>query len=225
VRTIRGLSAERNARAAVGTLGAHFRLPCRIRAALICIILIVRADAALAHSQDGEAGLQAGFMHPLTGPDHLLAMVAVGMVSVVLGGAAIWRVPAAFLAAMLTGAIAGYAGWRVAHVELGVASSVLLLGIALTLPSLVRWRHAVFGGVILFGLCHGHAHGLELPRSTAPLQYSFGFLAASLFLHVCGLFGAELMSGAPWQVRLRQSFGALMAAAGAWFVAATLAMQ
>jgi len=158
VRTIRGLSAKRNARAALDTLGAHFRLPCRIDAALICIILIVQADAALAHSRDGEAGLQAGFMHPLTGPDHLLAMVAVGMVSVVLGGAAIWRVPAAFLAAMLAGAMAGYAGWRVAHVEIGVAASVLLLGIALTLPSLVRWRHAVFGGVVLFGLCHGHAH-------------------------------------------------------------------
>jgi len=224
VRTIRGLSAERSARAELGTLGAHFWLRCRIRAALVCVILIVRADAAWAHSQDGETGLQAGFMHPLTGPDHLLAMVAVGMVSVVLGGAAIWRVPAAFLAAMLAGAMAGYAGWRVAHVEIGVASSVLLLGIALTLPSLTRWRHAVFGGVVLFGLCHGHAHGLELPRSAAPLQYSFGFLAASLFLHVCGLFGAELLSGAPWRVRLRQSLGALIAAAGAWFVAATLAM-
>lgn len=152
-------------------------------------------------------------------------MVAVGMVSVVVGGGAIWRVPAAFLAAMLIGALAGYAGWRVAHVEIGVALSVLFLGSALTLPNLACWRHAVFGGVVLFGLCHGHAHGLELPRSAAPLQYFFGFLTASLFLHVCGLFGAELLSGTARRVRLRQFLGATVAVAGGWFVVTTLATQ
>ncbi len=225
MRAIRGLSAKRSA--CSNTLGAHHRRRRRRRmhAALVSVGSFLQTDGAFAHSQIGEAGLQAGFMHPLTGPDHLLAMIAVGMVSVVLGGAAVWRVPATFLTAMLIGAIAGYAGWRIRHVELGVACSVLMLGVALTFPSLARWRPAVFVGVVVFGFCHGHAHGLELPQSAAPLQYSFGFLVASLFLHVCGLFSAELMSGAPWQVGLRQCIGALMTAAGVWFVAVASTMS
>lgn len=220
MRAIHGLSAEHGAYPDIGTVGAHHRLRLRVHGTLVGIGLVMQTKTAFAHSQAGEAGLQAGFMHPLTGPDHLLAMVGVGMVSVVLGGAAVWRVPAAFMMAMLVGAVAGYAGWRIRHVELGVAWSVLMLGTALTFPSLARWHRAVFAGVVVFGFCHGHAHGLELPESAAPLQYSFGFLVASLFLHVCGLFGADVMSGAPWPVRLRRCSGALMAAAGIWFVAA-----
>ena len=153
-------------------------------------------------------------MHPLSGLDHLLAMIAVGMVSVVLGGAAVWRVPAIFLLAMLVGAAAGYEAWRIPNVEFGIALSVLLLGLAVALPSLRGWQHVVFGGVAAFGFCHGHAHGLELPEAVAPLQFSFGFLLTSLFLHICGLFGAEVLSGAPWRTRLRQCIGLMIAATG-----------
>ena len=177
---------------------------------------------ACAHNATGDAGLTAGFMHPLTGPDHLLAMVAVGMVSVVLGRAAVWQVPAAFLAAMVVGATAGFLGLRVPYGELAVAASVLLLGLALMIPSLTQWRAAVYAGVGLFGLSHGHAHGVELPGSAAPLPFSFGFLIASLFLHVCGLFAAEFLSERPWQIQLRQLIGGVIAAAGASFVAAAM---
>lgn len=180
----------------------------------------LQAGAAQAHDLTGELGLQAGLIHPLTGLDHLLAMVAVGMVSVMLGGKAIWRVPAVFLSAMLVGAAVGYEGWRIPHIELGIALSVLLLGVAVVLPSLERLRSVVFGCVALFGLCHGHAHGLELPRAAAPLAFSFGFLLTSLFLHICGLFIAEVMSGALWRVRARQAIGLMMTAAGAWFLSA-----
>ena len=179
---------------------------------------------AHAHDSTGDAGLTAGFMHPLTGPDHLLAMVAVGMVSVVLGRAAVWQVPAAFLAAMVVGATAGFLGLRVAFGERLVAASVLLLGLALMIPSLTRWRAAVYAGVVLFGFSHGHAHGVELPRSAAPLPFSFGFLAASLFLHVYGLFAAELLSEKPWQIRLRRLIGAVIAAAGISYVVAAISV-
>lgn len=185
----------------------------------------MKMNVVLAHEQAGEGGLQTGFMHPLTGADHLLAMIAVGMLSVVLGGAAVWRVPASFLLAMLTGSGASFAGWRIPGVETGVAGSVLLLGIALALPVLVRRHSAVFGVVVVFGFCHGYVHGLELPQSAAPLQFSFGFLAASLFLHVCGLFVAEALSGAPGTLRVRQCVGALMAGAGVWFVAVALQVR
>ncbi len=188
------------------------------RAGPIAVALGAVPFPASAHSSTGDAGLTAGFMHPLTGPDHLLAMVAVGMVSVVLGRAAVWQVPAAFLTAMAVGATAGFLGLRVPYGELAVAASVLLLGLALMFPSLTRWRAAVYAGVVLFGFNHGHAHGVELPGSAAPLPFSFGFLAASLFLHVCGLFAAEFLSERPWQIRLRRLIGSVIAAAGASFV-------
>ena len=194
------------------------------QAGLFAMMLGASPSPAHAHDSTGDAGLTAGFMHPLTGPDHLLAMVAVGMVSVVLGRAAVWQVPAAFLAAMVVGATAGFLGLRVAFGERLVAASVLLLGLALMIPSLTRWRAAVYAGVVLFGFSHGHAHGVELPRSAAPLPFSFGFLAASLFLHVYGLFAAELLSEKPWQVRLRRLIGAVIAAAGISYVVAAISV-
>lgn len=184
--------------------------------------LIALCGNAMAHSQVGDAGLQAGFMHPLTGPDHVLAMIAVGMVSVVLGASAVWQVPATFLLSMLVGAIGGYAGWAIPRVELGIATSVILLGVVLAVPALRTFRRIIFLGVVVFGLCHGNSHGLELPHSAAPLQYSFGFLVASLFLHVCGLFGADALSETRLQIKLRRSIGALMTAAGIWFFASAL---
>ena len=217
---IRGWCAERVAGRTDVTRVARQRWPRLSHGVLAALGGLAPTSVAYAHDLIGEAGLHAGFMHPLTGLDHLLAMVAVGMISVVLGGAAVWRVPTAFLLAMSIGAAAGYAGWRITHVEVAVAASVLLLGIALTLPTLAGWYNAVFGAVVIFGLSHGHAHGLELPSAAAPLQFSFGFLSASLFLHVCGLFCAEVLSKTLWQARLRQLIGACMAAAGVWFLAA-----
>ena len=193
-------------------------------AALVVCGLIVanifHTGAASAHDLTGEIGLQAGLIHPLTGLDHLLAMVAVGMVSVMLGGSAIWQVPGMFLAAMIVGAVAGYNNWHLRHVEIGIALSVLLLGVAVILPELKVWRRVVFGCVAVFGICHGYAHGIELPRAAAPLAFSFGFLLTSLFLHVCGLFIAEVTSGAVWRVGIRQAIGVAMAMAGAWFLSA-----
>jgi urease accessory protein len=182
-------------------------------ATLLTVCMTVHAGTASAHDLAGDAGLQAGLVHPLSGLDHLLAMIAVGMVSVVLGGSAVWRVPATFLLSMLAGAIVGYAGWQVPLLEVGVALSVFLLGIAVTFLDLDKWRRIIIGAVIVFGICHGHLHGMELPRSASPLHFSFGFLLSSLFLHICGLFAAEMMA-----FRLRQGMGVLIAAVGLRFL-------
>jgi urease accessory protein len=185
---------------------------------LLAISASSLADAARAHDIVQEAGLLAGLSHPISGLDHLLAMIAVGVVSVVLGNSAVWRVPAAFLFSMLVGAMVGYIGVEFRKLEFGVALSVLILGIAVAAPSLARWRSALFGAVAVFGFCHGHLHGLELPDAAAPLQFSFGFLLSSLFLHICGLFGAEMIADSPWGVKVRRVAGLLMASVGVWFV-------
>jgi urease accessory protein len=185
---------------------------------VVLACMIAPACNAYAHELVGDAGLQAGLVHPLSGLDHLLAMIAVGMVSVVLGGSAVWRVPATFLLAMLVGATVGYAGWHLPQIEFGVAMSVILLGVAVMFMRLDSWRLAVTGAVAAFGFCHGHLHGMELPDSAAPLHFSFGFLLSSLFLHILGLFAAEMLSGARWRVRLRQSTGGAIAVTGLCFL-------
>ncbi len=76
----------------------------------------------------------------------------------------------------------------------------------------------MFSAVILLGFCHGHLHSLELPDAAAPLHFSFGFLLSSLFLHICGLFGAEMIAGTSWDVKGRQLLGLLMAFVGFLFV-------
>ncbi len=192
----------------------------RVVAKLCAAPLLCCAGNASAYDLVGAAGLQAGLVHPLSGADHLLAMIAVGMVSVVLGDSAVWRVPAMFMLAMLAGAIAGYAAWRVPQMELGVAMSVLLLGVAVTFRRLDRWRHMVTGAVAVFGFCHGHLHGMELPTSAAPLHFSFGFLLSSLFLHIVGLFAVEMLSGAEWRIGLRRVVGGAMAVVGFLFLKA-----
>ena len=145
-------------------------------------------------------------------------MLAVGVVSVRVGGAAIWRVPAAFVCAMALGGMVGVKGWPVPLAEAGIAWSVLLLGLAVAWGPMGRWRQTVFAAVLVFGFFHGYAHGLELPRSAEPLFYSMGFLIASLFLHVCGIFVGELGSQAGWRDAVLRGAGVLMAGAGVWWL-------
>jgi urease accessory protein len=195
------------------------RVSWRVAAKPPAVFMIVNAQAASAHDLVSDAGLQAGIVHPLSGPDHLLAMIAVGMVSVVLGGSAVWRVPATFLLSMLIGAAVGYAGPRLPQLEFVVALSVFILGFAVMFRRLDGWGHPVSMAVAVFGFCHGHLHGLELPRSAAPLHFSFGFLLSSLFLHVVGLFAAEMLSGSLRRVTVRQCIGGAIATIGLWFLA------
>lgn len=192
-----------------------------------CGLLTLTSTPALAHSEATGSGLLAGLLHPLTGADHFLAMLAVGVVSVRRGGSNIWRVPAAFVGAMVAGAWLGFVGWTVPAAEVGVAVSVLLLGLAVALPpvtaqarepSFKRTAGAVFVTVFLFGLCHGYAHGVELPRTAVPVFYSTGFIIATVFIHVCGIVVGEVASGAPGlDIALRVS-GLIMAGVGVWFV-------
>lgn len=151
-------------------------------------VLILVALAPVLHS-GGNSGVLAGFLHPLLGLDHMLAMVAVGLLSAQLGGRAIWTVPTTFVAVMVVGGMMGLAQIGLPWIEYGIAISVIALGVAIALKQGLPVGIAmVFVGV--FALFHGYAHGAELPESLntarGALSYVFGFIVATAGLHVIG---------------------------------------
>ena len=154
-----------------------------IACALGCAALVLLPQPSLAHVFVGDGGPGAGFMHPLTGGDHLLAMLTVGLLSATIGGRAIWTVPAAFVLAMIGGGVLGIAHWPLPGAELGVTLSLVMLGAALAFgPALPTWC-ALFVTAV-FGAFHGHAHGTEMPLVSSPTLYVVGFVAATAGLHL-----------------------------------------
>lgn len=134
-----------------------------------------------------HAGFLAGLLHPLTGADHLAAMVAVGLWAAALGGRAIWAVPLSFVGLLLAGAVAGAAGIAIpVAIEPMIAASVVVLGLAVvfSLRVPVAAAAALVGGFALF---HGQAHGLEMPTLASPLLYGLGFVLATSALHGAGI--------------------------------------
>jgi urease accessory protein len=127
-----------------------------------------------------------GFLHPLGGFDHVLAMVAVGLYAAQLGGRSLWLLPAAFVGTMAVGGLLGYVGAPVPMVEQGIGLSVVAMGIAialgLRLPTLVATIL-----VAVFALVHGHAHGSEGAEFAPFLSYAAGFVAATAILHAAGI--------------------------------------
>jgi urease accessory protein len=151
-------------------------------------LLIILPDTALAHTGHGSAsGFGAGLLHPLTGLDHVLAMVAVGMLGLQIGGRAVWALPLAFMSVMLAGgAMALGASLLLPVVEVGILLSVLVLGgaIALGRPLL---QALALGLVALFAIFHGHAHGAEAPAAANGLLYGLGLGTATGILHASGI--------------------------------------
>jgi urease accessory protein len=171
--------------------------------------------AAFAHAGSGAAGgFGHGLLHPIGGPDHILAMVAVGVLANRLGGRAIWMVPAAFVAMMAVGGFIGVQGMHLPLVETGIAVSVIVLGLAIAF----RWKLPVAAAsalVGLFAIFHGHAHGGEMPADASGVTYALGFMLATASLHVMGiaLGAAAGRVGARCQLAL-QAGGGAMALAG-----------
>jgi len=181
----------------------------RLLPAVAASLALMAASPALAHPGHG-AGLAGGFLHPLTGADHVLAMLAVGLWAALRGRRAALAWPAAFVAAMAAGFMAVQAGLVLPQLEAMIAGSVILLGaaIALRLAAPV-WLGAV--AIAAFGLFHGGAHGMELHGE--PLPFAAGFLIASVTLHGIGYALAIALErlALRWSARLA---GAGIAAAG-----------
>jgi urease accessory protein len=163
--------------------------PMRARA-LLPLLFIALPTAALAHTGHGEAsGFVHGFMHPVGGLDHVLAMVAVGVFAYVLGGKALWLVPLSFVGMMAVGFLLGLGQVDVPFVELGIALSSVVIGAAAAWgrPMPVAAAMSLVG---VFAIFHGHAHGAEMPVDTSGLAYAAGFIVATGLLHAAGIAAA-----------------------------------
>ena len=182
---------------------------------LLCIILFAPAPA-FAHIQQGEAaGFLTGFVHPISGLDHVLAMVAVGLWGAQLGAPAIWVLPVAFPLVMAMGGMLGLMGVPVPGIEYGIAASAILLGAAV----LFEVRASLFATALLvgvFAIFHGHAHGTELPPGQSALLYSMGFVIATGCLHALGI-GIGAVHRWTWGQKLLRAAGAIVLLGGVVF--------
>jgi len=147
---------------------------------------------ALAHSEVATRwhlhawGIEAGWMHPFTGIDHLLAMLALGLWAGQRGGRGLWVLPVAFLVCLLAGGLLAMAGTRIPAVEPMILLSLLAMGGLIATSMRVADSFAlVAAGVV--GLFHGLAHGGEMPLNVSPQAYAAGFVVASATLHVAGM--------------------------------------
>ncbi|MRS16726.1 protein hupE [Enterobacteriaceae bacterium RIT691] len=180
--------------------------------AISTLSLMLLPTMAWAH-----AGNSAGWWHPLSGIDHLLAMTAVGAWSVQIGGRAVWVVPGAFVCFMFLGGVIGFEHVELPLTEVGVAMSVVLLGIAIALRQRLPLLVAA-SATALFGIFHGYAHGYEMPLMQNKVVYTAGFLTTTACLHLVGAFSAHFLQKARNGNRLLRFSGAASALCGIWLV-------
>jgi len=157
---------------------------------------ILTPGVAFAHTGVGDtSGFIHGFGHPISGLDHILAMVMVGVFAWQLGGRALWLVPMTFVVIMSIGGALGIAGIGVPFVEIGIALSLVVLGaiVALNVKAPIA---AAMGLVGLFAIFHGHVHGAEIPEDAAGFAYATGFMIATALLHLAGITAGFLIGRA-----------------------------
>lgn len=176
-------------------------------------ILMLMQVSLLAHTGVAMAsGFGAGFSHPLGGVDHMLAMIAVGLVAVQMGGKALWAVPGAFVAMMLVGGFMGMSGVEVPFIEAGILASVVVFGALIAAGAkLSGAATAVIAGA--FAIFHGQAHGAEMPLGAGSLAYSAGFVLATALLHGAGI-AAGMALNKVYTARIARISGGAIAAGG-----------
>jgi urease accessory protein len=160
--------------------------------------------------------LLSGLHHPLSGPDHILAMVAVGLWGAQLGRPAVWLLPVTFPMVMAFGGMLGLMGFALPGIEVGIAVSAVILGL------MVAWEAQPPLGVAVvivgfFAIFHGHAHGAELPAGADALLYSIGFVVATGCLHAVGIAVGLIYRWPAGKVALRAA-GVGVALAGVCFL-------
>jgi urease accessory protein len=184
---------------------------------LVLVLTCALSVPADAHIFAGETGgFFSGFEHPISGVDHILAMVSVGLWGTQLGAPAIWLLPITFPLVMACGGFLGLIGIPLPGVEVGIALSAVLLGAAV----MAEWRAPLFAAAALvgvFAIFHGHAHGAELPPGDSGLLCSIGFVVATGLLHLVGIGIGTLHKWASGR-RFLQAAGAGVAMSGVYFL-------
>ena len=179
---------------------------------------------AFAHAGMHEGhDLVHGFMHPLGGLDHVLAMVAIGVIAARLGGRALWALPASFVAAMAVAGICGMAGLGLPDPETAIALSVIVLGAVIARP--VRWPATLLAGMVApFAVFHGYSHGLAMADARSVVAFGSGFVAATVLLHLAGIgLGLALdHAGVSRGLRIARAGGCAIALAGVAILAGAL---
>jgi urease accessory protein len=187
------------------------------RRATFLVATMLWPAMAWAHAEGGRAeGFLAGLHHPISGLDHILAMVSVGLWGAQLGAPAIWLLPVTFPVVMAFGGMLGLLGVPLPGVEVGIALSGILLGLAV----LAEWRPPLWAASLvvgMFAIFHGHAHGTELPAGASGMLYSIGFVMATGLLHAAGITAglAHRWNWGRWALRCS---GGVVALAGARFL-------
>jgi urease accessory protein len=183
------------------------------RVLVIPFALACTVSSALAHSGEGVVGgFLGGVAHPLFGPDHIIAMVAVGLWGAFLGAPAIWLLPVVFPLVMAFGGVLGILGVPIPGVEIGIATSAVVLGLMVALAA--RPPLAIAAVLVgAFAIFHGHAHGAELPPGADAIAYSLGFVIATGLLHLCGIAFGLLARWPSGRLAVR-SAGSAIAIAG-----------
>lgn len=175
------------------------------------------AGPAEAHVAGGLlGGFASGLQHPIFGLDHLLAMLAVGIWGAQMGGSRVWTLPVTFPLIMAFGGIAGMTGLYLPSVEIGIALSVLALGLAIAFA----WRPfepVALAMIAVFAVFHGYAHGVELPGAADPAAYATGFVIATGAIHVAGI-GIGLALGTLFRGWVSRGLGAAIAVSGLYFL-------
>ena len=190
-------------------------------AVLLTALLATYSVPAYAHDEAGASGgVTAGFSHPFLGADHMLAMIAVGIWGAFLGKPLLVILPMVFPVMMTVGAALAMAALPFPPVELGIAISVITLGLLITTAARAAPIFACTV-VAIFALFHGYAHGTELPSTADPVGYSVGFVFATGLLHLGGIALGMLKNVRFGELGLR-AVGAATAAAGVVFLIAGL---
>jgi urease accessory protein len=179
-----------------------------LRFAALLALMLFAGSPAFAHTGGMAGGFAGGFAHPLFGPDHVVAMVAVGLWGAFLGAPAIWLLPIVFPLVMALGGVIGILGLPLPGVEIGIALSAIVLGAMVLLaarPPL--WVAAALVGA--FAVFHGYAHGAELPPGTDAVAYSVGFVVATGMLHLTGIAFGLLARWPAGRIAVRAAGGAI----------------
>jgi urease accessory protein len=184
--------------------------------ATACHLIVFVGSPAIAHTGNPNADFVGGFTHPLFGPDHIVAMLGVGLWGAFLGQPAIFVLPIVFPIIMACGGIIGILGVHVPAVEIGIALSAIVIG---TMVAMAARPPLALAAVLvgMFAIFHGYAHGAELPLGANALSYFLGFVVATGMLHLAGISFGLLARWPAGQIAVRAAGGAI-ALAGVVFL-------